>query len=415
MLRVEGRIVNHDRAFYGEVSIDLSSGLIERVGEPSGRAEIQIDPRCLVFPGFGDVHVHAREDAGGSQAYKEDFRTMSQAAVRGGVVHIAEMPNNPVPPVDDAGYRKKAGLALKSEVHVTLYGGIGPKTNPISFPVPYKVFMGPSVGDLFFTSKTELEKAISRYRGADVSFHCEDPEVLEAHKNEPTHEARRPLEAELSAIDFAVGLVERYGLRGKICHISSYGGVERAIAAKRRGVSLAIEVTPHHLYFDASMLTSENRPWLQMNPPLRTSPEDRLRLLRFLREGDIDYLATDHAPHTIEEKQKGISGVPHLDTYGPFVTWLMKGHRFKPEDVARVSSWNPGRFVEPYLPGSFGKGFGKVEEGYAGSLTIIDPESPITIRREMLKTKCEWSPFEGVTFPGRVLYTILRGKVHTNE
>ncbi len=409
MLRVEGMLVNHDAMFAGAVEIDTATGLIVRVGEATGKSDIDTSG-CLIFPGFGDIHIHAREDVSGAQMYKEDFATASDAAVQGGVVHVADMPNNVVAPVDDARYAAKELLTAKSAVHVTLYAGIGPGTQPLARHVPYKAFMGPSVGDLFFRSQAELEQVIAGYRGRNVSFHCEDPVILEAHKGEATHEARRPAQAEITATEFALELIERYELQGKLCHYSTGDGLKRIAAAKARGVRVTAEVTPHHLYFDETMLTDENRLALQMNPPLR-GRADRLALIDALRGGLLDYIATDHAPHTLEEKATGVSGVPLLDTYGAFATWLMAEHGFTPQEIARVCAYNPGRFVREFLPSWFGEGYGVIAPGYVGSLTVIDMKTPWTVRREEMKTKCAWSPFEGMTFPGRVRATVLRGRV----
>ena len=179
VLRIEGTLVNHDRVYYGTVEIDQETGLILNVGPPTGFSDLDASD-CLIFPGFGDIHIHAREDASGTQTYKEDFGSTSAAALHGGVTHVVDMPNNPIAPVDDARYLAKEKLAAASDVHVTLYAGIGPDTQPLRRHVPYKVYMGPSVGDLFFTSQAQLEEVMARYRGRNVSFHCEDPEILEA-------------------------------------------------------------------------------------------------------------------------------------------------------------------------------------------------------------------------------------------
>jgi len=267
------------------------------------------------------------------------------------------------------------------------------------------------VGDLFFASQEQLEGVIERYRGKNVSFHCEDPLVLRESLGAATHELRRPARAEITATEFALYLIEKYELMGKLCHYSTKGGLEKIAAAKARGVRVTAEATPHHLFFDDAMLTDENRLWLQMNPPLR-GREDRLALIEALRTGLVDYVATDHAPHTIEEKMEGVSGVPHLDTYGAFAAWLMAEHGFSAMDIARVCAYNPGTFVKEFLPQGFGKGYGVVEPGYVGSLTIIDPNAPFVVRREEMKTRCGWSPFEGYTLPGRVTYTVLQGKVY---
>ena len=409
VLRVEGTLVNHDGVMDGAVAIDTSTGLITEVGPATGQSDLDC-AGCLIFPGFGDIHIHAREDVSGAQNYKEDYVTASAAAVHGGVVQVVDMPNNPVAPVDDARYAAKEQLTAQSDVHVTLYAGIGPGTRPLARHVPYKVYMGPSVGDLFFTSQAQLESVIAEYRGRNVSFHCEDPEILDASRGEATHEARRPARAEVTATAFALHLIETYGLVGKLCHYSTREGLQQIVAARKRGVRVTCEVTPHHLFFDTSMLTDANRMALQMNPPLRTR-EDRSALIEALRSGDIDYIATDHAPHTLDEKAVGASGVPLLDTYGAFAAWLMREHGFTAEQIARVCAWNPGRFVREFLPAGFGEGFGRIAPGYVGSLTVLDLETPYPVTRESVRTKCAWSPFEGYTLPGSVRCTVLRGAV----
>jgi len=410
MLRVEGRIANHDREFDGAIEIDTDTGLIQSVGPCTGQSDLDLSG-YIIFPGFGDIHIHAREDAGGSQTYKEDFTTISAAAIHGGVVQVADMPNNPVAPIDDASYSVKEQLTEKSAVTITLYAGIGPQTRPLNRHVPYKAFMGPSVGDLFFSSKQQLEDVIANYSGRNVSFHCEDPVILEANKHATLHELKRPASAEISATEFALYLIEKYELIGKLCHYSTRDGLPLIAAAKARGVKVTCEATPHHLFFDTTMITPENRQWLQMNPPLRGA-EDRVALIAALKSGLVDYVATDHAPHTLDEKMAGASGVPHLDTLGAFATWLMAEHNFSTADIARVFSYNPGRFVREFLPGNLGNGFGSIEPGYVGSLTVLDSKKPYLVTRESVKTKCGWSPFEGYTLPGSVRYTVIRGRVY---
>lgn len=399
MLSIEGSIVNKDKVFRGRIEID-QSGMINKIGEPTGDADFIFTDE-LIFPGFIDLHVHAREDMSHTQDYKEDFISAGEAAVNGGVVAFVEMPNNPIPPIDDKSYAEKKELAKKCPVTVLLYAGIGPRTKPLSKKVPYKVFMGKSVGDLFFTTLEDLESVIKNYEGQYVSFHCEDPEILEENKNQPTHESQRPPQAEISGIDFALKLIEKYNIFGKICHVSTVEGINKIIEAKKRGVNVTVEVTPHHLYFSKA---NKN---LQVNPPIRTE-ENCIALIKLLKKGDIDFLATDHAPHTTEEKEKGISGMPHLDTYGPFVTWLMKEHGFTLEEVTRVCSQNPANFVNNFLE----QKYGEIKEGFIGSLTVLDMSKPVTITKEILKTKCGWSPFEGTTFPGSVAMTIIKGKIY---
>jgi dihydroorotase len=402
---VSGKLADVDGVRWGQVAIE--EGVITAVGERLGRADHEFGKSCLIFAGMGDVHIHARQDVTGRDNYKETFATASAAALHGGVIHVADMPNNPAAPVDDASYSAKEALLQQANLPVvfTLYAGIGPCTRPLQRGVPYKAYMGPSVGELFFRSLEDLDATLAAYRGKSVSFHCEDPVLLERHRGAATHEMRRPPECELSATRFALAMIEKYGLSGKLCHYSVGEGLTLIRSAKERGLAVTAEVTPHHVFFDTAMLTEENRPWMQMNPPLR-GPADREAMLHALRDGTADYLATDHAPHTIEEKRRGVSGQPHLDTYGPFVTWLLVDQGFSPERIAAICSANPGEFVNPFR----GERYGRLLPGYVGSLTVLDLKKPTPVRREDLKTKCGWSPFEGITFPGSVAAVFVRGR-----
>ena len=158
MLTIEGNIINTNKVFRGRIEID-ESGTINKIGEPKGDADFIFKDE-LIFPGFVDLHVHARECVDHTQDYKEDFKTAGEAAIHGGVVAFMEMPNNPTPPIDDKSYADKKELTKKAGVEVVLYAGIGENTNPLASKVPYKLYMGPSVGDLFFHSLAGVEKAL---------------------------------------------------------------------------------------------------------------------------------------------------------------------------------------------------------------------------------------------------------------
>lgn len=408
MLSIEGIIISDKGQDRGRIEIDQNSGLITKVSQPTGVADVLLNDDELIFPGFIDLHVHAREDISHTQEYKEDFKTAGEAAINGGVIAFAEMPNNPIPPVDDEKYSAKYELTKKSPVPILLYAAIGQGTKPLSRKVPYKAFMGKSIGDMYFNSKEELEETLKDYMGQSISFHCEDPKIMDAHIDAPSHEERRPAVAEYMAIDIAIACIEKYNLHGKICHASTIEGIQKIKDAKARGVDITVEVTPHHLYFDETMFDADLRKKLQVNPPIRQTKENRLALIEALRDGTIDYLATDHAPHTLEEKEKGMSGMPHLDTYGPFTSWLMKEHNFTAQDIARVCSYNPGKFINEFQD----ERYGEVKEGFVGSLTIRSMEGSNPILRSHLKTKCGWSPFEGLEFPGKKIMTIIKGKIY---
>ena len=164
------------------------------------------------------------------------------------------------------------------------------------------------------------------------------------------------------------------------------------------------------LYLHRSILTEENHKWFQMNPPLRYETDKNI-LLQAFKDGWIDYLATDHAPHSIEEKLKGISGLSQLDTYALFVTHLIKNENVSLQRIAETCAKKPGDFVNPYLPKEFGKGFGEIKEGYAANFTVLNLAKPTTFTKQMVKSKSGWSPFENHTFPGSIEAVYFRGKL----
>ncbi len=414
LLTIEGHVVSHrasgeNQTLRERIRIDTESGLIEsveNVDAGSLGADLSLTSEYLIFPGFIDIHVHAREDVTSSQSYKEDFESAGRAAIHGGVTAIVDMPNNPRPPVDDASYAAKRQIARSCPVDVLLYAGIGPKTRPLSFPAPYKAYMGPSIGDLFFQSEDSLREALARYRGHRVSFHAEDPELLEKNRNAPVHWDRRPSLAESKAVHAAIELSKSFSITPNICHLSTADGMEHIRNARKQGLEVTCEVTPHHLFYDQDNAGNFSVPgFLQCNPPIR-SRLDRIALLEAFRADEIDYLATDHAPHSLEENEKGISGVPHLDTFGSFVFWLL-GEGVSLRTIRHTACERPGRFLSRFLPGLHGK----IEKGFVGSLTILR-KKPATVRRQSLRTRAGWSPFEGCQFEGQVSHTVVRGKIH---
>jgi dihydroorotase len=403
-----------------QIRFDDNTGLILEVGDlniPKDALDYQFDDDCILFAGMGDVHIHAREDVSGKNNYKEDFTTARAALRNGGLCHAGDMPNNPIPPVDDKSYEDKFKLALKAEGELWLYAGIGPETRPLSYMVPYKVYMGPSIGELFFKDLKTLDETLVHYKNQVVSFHCEDPVLLENHKHLHEHHEKRPVEAEVVATKDALEMIEKYHLKGKLCHYSSGEGLRLIREARSRGAKVLIEVTPQHLYFDIDQIDETERKSFQMNPPIRFM-KDRVALMTALKDGEIDFLATDHAPHTKEEKEKGTSGLTGLDTFGPFVTWLIS-EGIDPKLIAKVASENPGDFFNQFLPSwskisslfsSMGKGAGYIRPGYRANFTVLNLKKPLTVTKEKLKTKVAHSPFMDITFPGQVEALIIGGK-----
>ncbi len=384
---LEGQIATHQGVSRQQVKMDLDSTCIKQVGKQILSKSYHCFPdSTIIFPGFIDLHVHARQDVSGKQDYKEDFQTASAAALNGGVIAFADMPNNPVPPVDDNSYAAKDALTMSAPVPILLYAAVTKESFPLNRAVPYKCFVNEF-------SSSELRMALGRYQDNGVTFHCENPAYFEDHGS---HEEKRPPRSEIESIREILRLTEEFCIKTKIAHLSTKQSLELCLDAKARGLPVTVEIAPHHLYFDTSMLTDENRKLLQVNPPIRTT-EHREYLLRAVKEGLVDYLATDHAPHTLKDKTRGVSGMPHLDTYGLFVAWLLE-QGVNLEILARMCCFNPSQFMMQYTDIKLGE----INEGYSGHLVLIDRNASTIVTKEILKTKCGWSPFEGITFPGRV-------------
>ncbi|MFH2106959.1 MAG: amidohydrolase family protein [Candidatus Micrarchaeota archaeon] len=436
---VEGRFANAEFEFYGQVEISQETGRITKIADKIGKPDVKLGEKEIAFPGMVDVHIHAREDETEKQNYKETYQTANDAAINGGVVCCCAMPNTPNPLLTSEQLEWHKNRHKNLPVTFLNYAGIGPDTKPIKSKkeVPYKVFTGPSVGQLFFKSKKELRNSLKNYYGKHISFHVEDYDILQANKGKPTHDQRRPVKCVEVALEYVLEMIKEFDLKAKLCHWPIGGnGLEMIKKHRKKGFKTLVEVSPLYLYFDTEMTNSKPElwPYLQANPSIR-SKKDRLELIEALRDGTIDIIATDHAPHTLDEKFEnfggemnylkmkkengaeckkiscidGTSGTPQLDTYGTIAAWLMSEHKFTPKDIARVTSFNPGKFVNKFLDRSYGKGFGKIAVGYQGSLTIVDLGKKTTVKREDLKTKCGWSPFEEIEFKGKVTMTIIKG------
>lgn len=381
-------------------------GLIEkmtRVIEDDGHtsAEYEYGDDCLIFPSFVDIHVHAREDLSQKHIYKEDFLSVSNAAINGGVSMIAEMPNNPIPPIDDKSYEEKLKLTKTSKIPILLYAAITPNSTPLSKEVPYKIYLGPSIGDNHFKNYEEIERKIALYHGKSVSFHCEAPEVMDKFKHEKEHHQRRPPEAEIESIKRAIELIKKYSLRGKICHVSTCGGIELINKAKKSGVNITAEVSFTHLYFSTDNMDQMRRHYMQMNPPIRTEVE-RQGLLEYVKKGSFDFLATDHAPHSLGEKEKGISGLTALDQYGSMVYWLYEQGVTLPL-LIKISSTNPRAWISEFMPLQDRSDF-----------TVLKRQE-IRVTTENLKTKCGHSPYLDQTLSASVHQIFISGKPLKND
>jgi len=424
--RITGNVVFTDGV--RPATIFIENGVISAVSgaiEPFSDAE-------LIFPGFIDIHVHAREyprpDDSDREALKkweaacrkETFETAGRAAIRGGVTLFAAMPNDPSPPDNEDSYYLKGALAEESSLcPVILLAAVTERSEPWE-DLPYKVYLDARPSPVSFTSWRDLETVLARYRGCRVFFHAEDPEILARSGSSGPRWKTRPAEAEVRAVDKLLDLTAKFDLRSHICHVSTDGAVALIDEYNRDTRDIVTcEATPHHLYFsveDGDILCAgqRNSPvagLLDCNPPLR-SEDDRRTLVNALSVGYVQVLATDHAPHTLEDKANGAPGMPHLDTVGPFVSWLLRDCGVPPYRIAEAFAVMPGWIMNPFLDVPVGD----IDVGYEANFTLLDLSATTLVEgsqikgRGSLQTRCGWSPFDGVLFPGAVKQTVVRGR-----
>lgn len=399
------------------LDIKIEDGKIAEIAKDieasSGNEEI-IDARGkIVVPGLIDVHVHFRDPG---QTHKEDLVTGSQAAIAGGFTSVVQMANTS-PKIDSKEkiiehYKRARDLPLKVFTVSALTRNFG-DLELVDMEENFKR------GALAFTddgipnrnSKLILE-AMNRAKelGAIISFHEEDPELIEQNGINHSEVSDKlgiygsPKIAETSFIARDVAMAIYTGAKISIQHISTGLGVDLVKFGKEMGANIFAEVTPHHIALNDSAVL-EYGSLAKMNPPLR-SEEDRLRIIEGLKEGTIEIIATDHAPHTAEEKSKEItkapSGIIGLETsFSICYENLVLTKEISLMKLIELMSTNPARI--------YGLEGGEICQGKIADLAIIDLESEYKI--DKYKSKSSNTPFKDKTLRGEVLYTISEGKI----
>ena len=394
----------------------VSDGRIVSIGD---RVSCPTDTVCVevhnavIFPGFVDVHVHLREPG---FSYKETIRTGTLAAAHGGFAHVAAMPNlNPVPDCKASLEEELRRIRESACVHVHPYGAIsvgqkGEQLADLDAMVPEVIaFSDDGKG----VQKPEMMKeAMLRAKalGKLIVAHCEDESLINggyihdgAYAKAHGHRGN-PSASEWKQVERDLALVEETGCAYHVCHVSTKETVELIRQAKAKGLDVTCETAPHYLVFNDTMLQEEGR--FKMNPPIR-SEEDRQALLTGILDGTVDMIATDHAPHSAEEKsgglEKSLNGIVGLETAFPVLyTELVRPGILTLDKLIQLMHTNPAQ--------RFGLN-GGLEVGAPADLTVFDLDASYVIDPAEFQSMGKSSPFTGKTVFGKCLLTISNGTI----
>jgi len=368
---------------------------------------------CVLLPGLVDVHVHLREPG---FSYKETIAAGSRAAARGGFTAVCPMPNlNPVPDSLESLDMQLDIIRRDAVVHATPYGAIskgekGERLADLEAMAPYVcAFSDDGKG---VQSASLMKEAMLRAKslGKIVAAHCEDNSLLAGGYIHDGEYARAHGHAGISsasewrAIERDLRLVEETGCAYHVCHVSARESVALIREAKKKGLDVSCETGPHYLVLDDGMLQEHGR--FKMNPPIR-SKADREALIEGMLDGTIDMIATDHAPHSTDEKSKGLRnslmGVVGLETSFPVMyTHFVRTGMLSLEQLIRLMSINPAR--------RFGLPVGLSEDAPT-DFTVFDLKSEYAVDPDAFLSKGRATPFEGMRVFGECLMTVCGGRI----
>lgn len=413
-------IVNEGRVFQSDLRI--KQGVIHEIGQELQKEphEESIDASGLhLFPGMIDDQVHFREPG---LTHKAEIRTESQAAVAGGITSFMEMPNTiPNALTQELLQDKYDRAAEVSAANYSFFMGASNdnidevlKTDPKRV-CGVKVFMGASTGNMLVDEKTTLE-GIFRESPTLVATHCEDEATIKANSQRykekygedvpiEMHPIIRSAEACYKSSSLAVELATKYNTQLHILHIST----AREIGLFRNDIPLSekritAEACIHHLWFTDSDY-NEKGSLIKWNPAVK-SAADRNEIRKAVNEDRIDVIATDHAPHTLEEKRNKYFKAP---SGGPLVQHallaLIDMHKQGVFSLEKIVDKTSHKVAELFRI----ENRGYIREGYAADLVLVNLNGQTEVKREGLLYKCGWSPFEGHTFNSSIAHTFVNG------
>lgn len=383
-----------------------------------GDADVIDCSNMYIVPGFADVHVHLREPG---FSYKETIATGTAAAAHGGYTSICLMPNlNPVP---DTMENIKAQLdiiakdaVVKCYPYASITMGRAGKGEITDFDELRKYACAFTDDGTGVNDSETLEKIgqAARAKNVIIAAHCEDETLVNGGYIHAGEYAQRcghkgiVSESEWMPLNRDIEYAEKYGFHYHVCHVSTKESVQLIREAKKRGVRITAETAPHYLVLTDEDLQDDGR--FKMNPPIR-SAADRDALIEGIIDGTIDFIATDHAPHSAEEKSKGLKGslmgIVGLETAFPVLyTKLVKEGIITLEKLIDLMAIKPRKIFN--LPDSSING---IAEGQAADIAVLDLNSNYTIDPNTFKSKGRSTPFAGMNVYGECVLTLVDGKI----
>ncbi len=411
-------IVNEGCTHNGSITIEgeTITGISDSTAQPEAPFDRTIDASgCVVMPGVIDTHVHFREPG---LTDKADIESESRAAAAGGVTTFFEMPNTvPQTTTLETLAGKFALAAEKSHVNYSFFFGatndnahLLPQIDPHEVP-GVKLFMGSSTGNMLVDSTDALEKLFST-SPLPIMAHCEDTAVINRNMAEAKakygddpdiklHPAIRSEEACYRSTATAVALAKQFGAQLHVAHITTARELELFSPNDKRITAEA--VTGHLLFSDEDYATLGAR--IKVNPAIK-SRSDRDALRRALTDGRISVVATDHAPHRYDQKQGGCaraaSGMPMVQFSLPVMLELVDNGVLSFERMVELMCHAPARLFSV-------RDRGFLRPGYKADLTIVHKGEPWVVSKDVIESKCGWSPLEGHTFRWKVEHTLCNG------
>jgi dihydroorotase len=398
-----------------EADVGVLNGKIVAVGALSNAKAAEVfDAKGLhILPGVIDTQVHFREPG---NEHKEDLETGSRAAVLGGVTGVFEMPNTAPPTTTRAAIEDKLARA-KNRMHCdyAFYAGATPQNvgaladlGRLPGVCGVKAFLGSSTGTLLLSHPDDILAAL-KGGSRRIAVHSEDEDRLEARKSlripgdVRSHPVWRDEETARASTERVIRLAQKAGRRLHVLHVTT--AEELPLLAAARDL-VTVETTPQHLTLAAPECYERLGAYAQMNPPIRDA-RHRDALWQAVREGLIDVIGSDHAPHTREEKDKTYpdtpSGMPGVQTLATILLDHVNAGRMSLERFVDLTSAGAARIF-----GIASKG--RIARGFDADFTIVDLKKKRKIENSWIASRCGWTPFDGMTTTGWPVATIIRGK-----